>query len=369
MRFIDTASEQISECDGKFELLPPASQTALLNVAFAGDYLRIPDLKAFSDRIRQYFQLSATFMRMSNNWEGIDPELMKHCHILKMQRVSPHELSQYYVEYMKRHALEADPKVINKIKTGEYSKDLRTGYGGVKTDDMWLSPAQLEQKKMHDLQQKLNMPNGQMPNPYGQPPHGGQFMGNAGFNNRGNQGFNNNQFGQPQSYNNFNQHPGQYNRPNIPGFQQQQYQPQQQQFMANQQNYNQPSQKPPKNFNDFAQQQGFGNLNVPQAQQHPTQQPNNNANNFFHNQNQAGNPAMGQSQPPQQGFKINASNPFAEGLGGEGLGHDDIFGGEDANVPKPTFGGPTNNPANMPAQTGDAQMDDFLNQLNDLKNI
>jgi hypothetical protein len=148
MRFIDTASDQISECNGQFELLPPASQTALLNVAFAGDYLRIPDLKAFSDRIKQYFQLSATFMRMSNNWEGLDPELKKHCHILKMQRVSPYELSQYYVEYMKRHALEADPRVLNKIKAQEYSKDLSAGYGGVKTGDQWMSPAQLEQKQM-----------------------------------------------------------------------------------------------------------------------------------------------------------------------------------------------------------------------------
>lgn len=152
MRFIDTASEQISECNGQFELLPPASQTALLNIAFSGDYLRIPDLRAFSDRIKQYFQLSATFMRMSNNWEGLDEELQKHCHILKMQRVSPYELSHYYVEYMKRHALEADPRVTQKITAQEYSKDMKNGYGGLNTGDQWQSPAEAEKRKMMELQ-------------------------------------------------------------------------------------------------------------------------------------------------------------------------------------------------------------------------
>jgi hypothetical protein len=72
---------------------------------------------------------------MSNSWQGLDPELMTHCHILKMQRVSPHELSQYYVEYMKRHCLEADPKVLNKIRAQEYSKDISSGYGGIKAAD------------------------------------------------------------------------------------------------------------------------------------------------------------------------------------------------------------------------------------------
>lgn len=151
MRFIDTAAEQISECKGQFEILSPASQTALLNVAFAGEFLRIPDLKAFADRIRHYFSMSQTFTRMLNHWEGIDSELMTHCQVLKMQRVSPFELSQYYIEYMKRHVLEADPKVVKKMQMGEYSKDLSAGYGGINTAEMWQSPAETERKKMAEL--------------------------------------------------------------------------------------------------------------------------------------------------------------------------------------------------------------------------
>jgi len=157
MRFIDTAAEQISECRGQFEILSPASQTALLNVAFVGEFLRIPDLKAFSDRIKHYFSMSQTFTRMLNHWEGIDSELMNHCHVLKMQRVSPYELSQYYIEYMKRHVLEADPKVVKKMQMGEYSKDLSAGYGGINAAEMWQSPAEVEKKKMELLQMQLNM--------------------------------------------------------------------------------------------------------------------------------------------------------------------------------------------------------------------
>ena len=141
-------------------MLSPASQTALLNVAFVGDYLRIPDLKAFSDRIKHYFSLSQTFTRMQNHWEGIDSELMTHCQVLKMQRVSPFELSQYYIEYMKRHVLEADPKVVKKMQMGEYSKELSAGYGGINAAEMWQSPAEIEKKKMAQLQMQLNMQQG-----------------------------------------------------------------------------------------------------------------------------------------------------------------------------------------------------------------
>ena len=93
---------------------------------------------------------------MANNWEGLDPELMTHCHILKMQRVSPFELSHYYVEYMKRHALEADPRVMKKIASQEYSKDISSGYGGIKAGDMWMSPADLEKKRLAELQMGLD---------------------------------------------------------------------------------------------------------------------------------------------------------------------------------------------------------------------
>ena len=265
--------------------MPPASQTALLNVAFAGEYLRIPDLKAFADRIKQYFQLSATFMRMSNNWEGLDDELKKHCHILKMQRVSPYELSHYYVEYMKRHALEADPRVLNKIKAQEYSKDLSAGYGGIKAADMWMSPAQIEQKQMAELQQKLNMGQGghNGGNPYNQPGgFGGQPGGFGGQPNNLNNGGFNQQFGQQQGFNNnnFNQPPrappGSYNtaNPTANQFQQQQYQ----QWKAT----NPGGPGGAQNHNQFAQQQGFGNFQAPNPQQQ--QQPN--ANNFFNAQAQ-----------------------------------------------------------------------------------
>lgn len=64
---------------------------------------------------------------------------------------------------------------------------------------------------------------------------------------------------------------------------------------------------------------------------------------------------------------MNESNPFAAGVGGgQGLGHDDIFGNGD-NAPAPAFGGPAKPPGAV--NTGDPQMDDFINQLNDLKNL
>lgn len=149
---------------------------------------------------------------MSNNWEGLDPELQKHCHILKMQRVSPYELAQYYVEYMKRHVLEPDPVVLEKIRTQEYSRDISSGYGGILAGDQWVSPAELEKKQMMELQMKLNAQGGHPGLPqqgYGQPPfaggYGHQPAGGQGMGMPGNQAFLNNQYGahaplQPQTY-------------------------------------------------------------------------------------------------------------------------------------------------------------------------
>ena len=360
MRFIDTASDQISESNGMFEMLSPASQTALLNIAFSGDFLRIPDLKAFSDRIKHYFSLNMTFTRMSNNWEGLDQELQKHCHILKMQRVSPYELAQYYVEYMKRHVLEPDPIVLEKIRTQEYSRDISSGYGGIKAGDMWVSPADLEKKQMMELQMKLNTQGGHpgMQQGYGQPPHlGGYAQGpnpNMGMGMPGNQAFMNNQQGAPANTHMYGAPtPAQPNTYQQPGYQQ--WNPA-------------PVQQPQQNINDFAAQQGFGNFH--QQPQQPQQ-----ANNFFnqpvqaptqpqtpvYSQNFQAPHGVGQSRPPQQQFKVNESNPFAAGLG-----HDDIFGNENQG-PVPAFGGPAKPPGFQ--STGDPQMDQFLLQLDDLKKL
>lgn len=336
IRFIETASKQIAECNGAFENLPPASQTALLNAAFAGDYLGVPDLLAFSNRIKEYFKLSPLFMRMHNNWEAIDGELKEHCHVIKMQRVSPNELAQYYIEYMKRHALEPDPKVKNKLDAGEYSKDMTAGYGAPSLNNQFLCPAELEREKMKQLQQQLN--HNAMQN--GMPPNTGGFNQNQGFGGGYQQQhhqqqrphqFNNNQFAQPQQPFGNNQ----FGQPN--------------QFTNNQ--FGQPNNQ--FNNNQFAQ---------PQQQHQPPQ------NNFFNNQNmqqthqpqrppQAYQPPQGQPQA-----KINESNPFAQGLG-----HDDIFGAEQQQN-NPGFGGAKGNQPGA-GGTGDGQFDDFINQLNDLRDL
>jgi hypothetical protein len=96
----------------------------------------------------------------------------------------------------------------------------------------------------------------------------------------------------------------------------------------------------------------------------PQQPPQSNA--FFNAGNQGFQQGQPQQRPPQQGYQnVNQSNPFAPP--GGSLGHDDIFGGQDANTPKPGFGGPAQNPAN--GGSGDGQFDDFINQLNDLRDL
>lgn len=346
VRFIETASKQISECDGAFENLPPASQTALLNVAFAGDYLGVPDLLAFSNRIKEYFKLNGTFMRMFNNWEGIDEELKTHCEAIKMQRVSPRELAQYYIEYMQRHALEPDPKVKNKLEAGEYSTNVSAGYGTQSLNNMFLCPAEMERRKMAELQNQLNhnaqqngLPQmGGINNQFN--PHNQGFGGQGGGFNHQNQfgnnqfqhqqaqpQFNNNQFGQPNQYNNqLNNHQFQ--------------QPQQPQFNNNQ--FGQPNQYNNNQFSIPTHQ----NTNTPQ-------------NNFFNNNPQQTHTPM--NPAGNNAHKVNESNPFAQGLG-----HDDIFGNNNnQNQPKPGFGGPQQGGGG----TGDAQFDDFLHQLNDLRDL
>ena len=199
IRFIESAAQQISEANGRYEILPPASQTALLNVAFASKYIGIPDLKNFGDRIKQYFELSNLFNHKFNTWEGVDPELKKHCQIIKMQRVAPKELAQYYSEYMKRHALQPDPRVTNKLDTGSYSDSLDDGAGGL-TTNTFISPAEEQRLEMERLraQQQGGMGGpGNNNNLGGQGGYGGQQgPGGAGFGGQGYGGNPNNGFGQ-----------------------------------------------------------------------------------------------------------------------------------------------------------------------------
>ena len=61
LRFIETAAGPISECNGQFELLPPASQTSLLNAAFSAKYLRFEDHEQFGALIQEYFSFSPVF--------------------------------------------------------------------------------------------------------------------------------------------------------------------------------------------------------------------------------------------------------------------------------------------------------------------
>lgn len=118
---------------------------------------------------------------------------------------------------------------------------MSAGYGGIKTGDQWMSPADQEKKQMNDLQNKLN---GHMTGPgYNQQVNGAQA------NYAGNPNFNNNQFSAPQqNFNNYQQPHQQYNHQGNNQF--------------NQQQWRQPPPQPQSN-GGFAQQQGFGNFGAP----------------------------------------------------------------------------------------------------------
>lgn len=119
-RFLENASRQISECRGQFEFLPEASQSAVINAAFAADHLDIKELRDFGLKIKDYFKLSPTFNMAFQNQQMVDPELKKHCEIVKYQKASAKDIAEYYVAYMDRMGKEADPRVKDKLKKNQY---------------------------------------------------------------------------------------------------------------------------------------------------------------------------------------------------------------------------------------------------------
>ena len=129
VRFIDSAARQVAECNGKFEELAPSCQNALINIAFAGQFIEIPELRQMSKTIKQYFQLSNTFQHLYNTWSNVDPDVMEHCKKIKLQRVSDKEIAEFYLGYMGRQGLSADPRVENKFNCNEYSDQIPQSYG------------------------------------------------------------------------------------------------------------------------------------------------------------------------------------------------------------------------------------------------
>ena len=123
-RFIETSARAISECKGQFELLPESSQTSLLNIAFAGESIDIKELREFSWKVKEYFRLSPAFYTMFANHVMVDPDLKKHCEIVKLQRGSQKEIAEYYISYMDRMGKEADPKVKEKLQKNQYDANM-----------------------------------------------------------------------------------------------------------------------------------------------------------------------------------------------------------------------------------------------------
>lgn len=137
-RFLETSARQIADCKGQFESLPESSQSTSLNIGFASEYLDIKDIRDFGAKIKDYFKLSPAFYTMTSNQSYVDPELKKHCEVVKLQKASMKELAEYYLSYMDRQGKEADPKVREKLSKNQYSDSLQPvnpqqfqfGYGG-----------------------------------------------------------------------------------------------------------------------------------------------------------------------------------------------------------------------------------------------
>lgn len=127
-RFLENAARQISECRGQYEFLPEASQTAVINIAFAGDHIDIKELRDFGLKIKDYFKLSPTFNMAYQAQQNIDPELKKHCEVIKYQKASAKDIAEYYVTYMDRMAKEADPRVKDKLKKNQYDTNIIPSY-------------------------------------------------------------------------------------------------------------------------------------------------------------------------------------------------------------------------------------------------
>ena len=322
LRFIETASMQITESKGDFDVLPPASQTSILNVAFSAQYLRIPEYSDFGGLIFQFFQNSLTFNKMFESWEGLDEELKQHCENIKLQRVSDKEIARFYIEYMTRHVLQADPSVSNKLAQNEYSDQIGKSYGSNAKVNEFISPAEKTRRKIAEEQMKQEQ----------EALKNGRYAGyGANGQKQSPMSGSNNEWGQ------------------------------------NQQNNHGWGQMPPPNF---MQNQGFqGNFqnNFPNQQQMYSPQPY---------QSQGHNPIqyVSESQLPLNQQDKNSEihpNPFGKMQNNENIrNHNDIFETVDnqrtnKQAQPPAFGGPADGKMN----TGDQQFDQFLQDLDDLKKI
>lgn len=184
-KFVETASRQISECLGKFEVLPESSMSCSLNFAYAGDYLDIPEVRDMGAHIKGYFRLSPTFFNMYNVQHLFDPELKKHCEAVKFQKATPKDLATYYIAYMERMNKEADPRVKEKLKKNQYADVL------VNTPNPFATYADPQVNQFGLPPGGNNF--GQPSNNFGQPPGNG--------------------FGQPP--NNFGPPPGNFGQPPV----------------------------------------------------------------------------------------------------------------------------------------------------------
>jgi len=259
---------------------------------------------------------------MFDNWEGLDSDLKDHCKKIKLQRVSQKEIAKFYMDYMQRHMLEPDPDVVAKYKANEFSDEIDKSYGNVKGVNDFICPAEL---KRLIAQQKME-----------------KQMQQQGYNQYSNQTPSYNQAPPPQQW-------GQAPPPQQWG----QAPPPQQWGQA----------PPPQQWGQAPPPQQWGQAPPPQQWgQAPPPHP--------HLQGGAPyNPMAKQAHNPHayQEAQINESNPFGPTFDPlPKTDHSDIFETPNQQKPsKPAFGGPAGN-GHM---TGDAQFDDFMKNLDDLKKI
>ncbi len=313
-RFLETAARQVSECKGVFEQLPESSQTSSVNLAFAGDYLDIKEIREFGAKIKEYFKFSPMFYTVFSSHSMVDPELKTHCEAVKHQKVPPKELAEYYISYMDRMDKEADPKVKEKLKKGQYPDKIvlpqpMNGFGG--------------------------FPGQPGPGFPGQPPNNGGF---PGFPNGPTNPPGGHSFGGGGNYGaGFGGHPGTvYSNPftGPTGYQN-----------GFQMNAN------TQVANPFIQAQAYdnGQKYLDHAKPNPFQT----------------SPAPTAYTPPMG--EINFQNQKVQSSFGEKPDFDDIFSDPKTNTKNVGFGG-EKKPAGYP-NTGDPATDDFLKQLEDLKKL
>jgi hypothetical protein len=167
-RFLENASRQISESRGQFEYLPEASQTAVLNTAFAADHIDVKELRDFGQKIKDYFKLSPSFNMAYQSHNMIDPELKKHCEIVKYQKASAKDIAEYYIAYMDRMGKEADPRVKDKLKKNQYDTNIIPNHILAQQQQQAAFPGQYGVYGMPQTPQMAGMPH--MQNFPGMPP-------------------------------------------------------------------------------------------------------------------------------------------------------------------------------------------------------